>query len=532
MPANDVVITANFIDNGPPSDDTINMAAIQGVTVPVKGAAPVSVIAETAQYTGSVEWHPADNPFAPGTVYTATITLLPKDGYTLNGVAANFFTVAGAVSVSNAADSGVITVVFPATAKSTDKDDSDDEGDNSGGGGGNFTSPSSGNAVVSGDGISGTTLKVDFNTNTGNAAVDIGALKGNLFTVGGTTVITMPSISQANNYTVEIPKTILSGSQGQGALTLSTNVGSITMPANMLSGVSGDKAGITIGQHDKSGLPEDVKAAIGDRPLIQLTLTVDGKQTEWNNPDAPVTVSIPYTPTAAELADPEHITVWYIDGSGNVVSIPSGRYDAATGKVIFSTTHFSNYAIAFVSKTFNDLGSAAWAKKSIEVLASKGILKGVSEEEYAPQNNITRAEYLYFLIRTLGADAKAEGNFDDISKESYYYKEIAIAKALGITGGTGNNRFSPDERISRQDMTVMTERALRIMKMLKVQETAWSLDKFTDSSLVADYAVNSVGFAVKEGLPAGSGDKLNPLGNTTRAEAAVFLYRLYNKFIL
>ena len=82
----------------------------------------------------------------------------------------------------------------------------------------------------------------------------------------------------------------------------------------------------------------------------------------------------------------------------------------------FTTTHFSYYAVALCDKTFDDLGSVAWAKKQIEVLASKGILKGISEKEYAPQTNITRADFLYFLVRTLGVDAKVDGNFKDISK--------------------------------------------------------------------------------------------------------------------
>jgi hypothetical protein len=69
-------------------------------------------------------------------------------------------------------------------------------------------------------------------------------------------------------------------------------------------GISGNKAQISIGQGDKTTLPEDVIAAIGNRPLVQLTLSIDGKKTNWSNPGATVTVSIPYTPTAAELANP------------------------------------------------------------------------------------------------------------------------------------------------------------------------------------------------------------------------------------
>ncbi|HMM31938.1 MAG TPA: S8 family serine peptidase [Clostridia bacterium] len=93
---------------------TVNIAAIPGVTAPVRGATPVSTITETAQYTGTVTWQPVSGTYAASTVYTATITLTPKAGYTLTGVAENFFTVAGAAA-TNAANAGVITAVFPAT---------------------------------------------------------------------------------------------------------------------------------------------------------------------------------------------------------------------------------------------------------------------------------------------------------------------------------------------------------------------------------------------------------------------------------
>ena len=96
---------------------TVTEPAIEGVTAPVVGEKPVTAITEGKQFTGTVTWSPdlVDGKFGPQTVYTATITLTPKVGYKLDGVAANFFTVAGAASVSNGANSGVVTAVFPAT---------------------------------------------------------------------------------------------------------------------------------------------------------------------------------------------------------------------------------------------------------------------------------------------------------------------------------------------------------------------------------------------------------------------------------
>jgi hypothetical protein len=95
--------------------EPVTIARIEAVEVPVKGAAPVKVVAESDQFTGTITWVPADEPFLPETVYTAMIILAPKDGYTLTGVAKNFFAVAGAVSVTNRADSGEVVAVFPVT---------------------------------------------------------------------------------------------------------------------------------------------------------------------------------------------------------------------------------------------------------------------------------------------------------------------------------------------------------------------------------------------------------------------------------
>ena len=402
-----------------------------------------------------------------------------------------------------------------------------------GGGGKPPASQSTINAVITEEGNASqkTTVPVTVGGNSGTVNLDASTME-DLFNGEGTILVTIPPITGVNDYTLQLPASTLSGSQGGGTLTLSTGSGSITLPGNMLSGTglgNTGNIGITMSQGDKSQLTDDVREALGNRPLVQLSLTVDGKQAEWNNPAAPVTVSIPYTPTAAELADPEHITVWYIDGSGNVVTVPSGRYDPATGTVTFTTTHFSHYAVVYVQKTFGDLMAVDWARDQIQVLASKGIVRGLSDNEYAPQKNITRADFLYSLVRTLNVDAKTGGNFEDIDPGAYYYTELAIAKKLGITTGTGNNKFNPDAGITRQDMMTLTERAMRMLNKLQTQGSAEDLEQFSDRGLVASYAVDSVASVVKEGLIIGSGDKINPLGNTTRAESAVFLYRIYNR---
>lgn len=106
---------ANIVINV--SIEPVNIAAIGGVIAPVKGGTPARTVTETDEYTGSILLNPADGTFAPEAIYTAIITLTQKTGYTFTGVEENFFTVDGATSVTNSADSGVITAVFPETEK-------------------------------------------------------------------------------------------------------------------------------------------------------------------------------------------------------------------------------------------------------------------------------------------------------------------------------------------------------------------------------------------------------------------------------
>lgn len=96
-------------------DITVTTGAAVTVAAPVTGEVPVSTIADTTEYTATITWSEAPVIFESKKVYTAKITIIPKAGYTLMGVPKDFFTVKGAKSVTNDADSGVITAVFPET---------------------------------------------------------------------------------------------------------------------------------------------------------------------------------------------------------------------------------------------------------------------------------------------------------------------------------------------------------------------------------------------------------------------------------
>lgn len=97
-----------------PAEPTpISTAAIAGISVPKPGNAPDTTVTPGVGYTAIVSWSPSHATFVSNTSYTATITLTAKTDYTLTGVAANFFTVAGSSLDTNPVNSGVVTAVFP-----------------------------------------------------------------------------------------------------------------------------------------------------------------------------------------------------------------------------------------------------------------------------------------------------------------------------------------------------------------------------------------------------------------------------------
>ncbi|MCL6558465.1 MAG: S-layer homology domain-containing protein, partial [Firmicutes bacterium] len=400
-----------------------------------------------------------------------------------------------------------------------------------GGGGGGGSTPSSPTYkadVKAGNGAE-TTFPVTVDKNSGTASIDIGSQ--NLTSSG--TVITIPLVPDVDTYSVGIPVPGLSTADGQGTLTLNTDAGSVAVPSNMLTGVagiSGSKAQITIGQGDKSNLPQDVRDAIGDKPLIQLTLSIDGRQTNWNNPDAPVTVSIPYTPTAEELAHPESIVVWYIDGSGNVVTIPNGCYDQTTGMVTFVTNHFSDYAVAYNPVSFNDVAAGAWYHGAVSFIAARGITDGTGNGKYSPNAKLTRGELLVMIMKAYGIvpDTNPVDNFADAGN-TYYTGYLATAKRLGISGGVGNNMFAPGKEITRQEMFTLLYNAIKAIGQLPTGTSGKALSDFTDASNVADWAEEAMTLLVKTGTIGGSNGALAPLSTTTRAEMAQVLYNLLGK---
>ncbi|HYE69482.1 MAG TPA: S-layer homology domain-containing protein, partial [Anaerovoracaceae bacterium] len=400
--------------------------------------------------------------------------------------------------------------------------------------GGGPASPVSNQEVkLTGTGLKETTLQATIDQNTSSAKIILGNLADNILREEGIGAITVPPIPGVNSYSLAIPAASLSGSQGNGALAFKTEKGSITISENMLSGMlgaSGKEAGIEIGGADKSKLPAEVREMIGDRPVVQLSLTLNGAQAEWNNPEAPVTVSLPYKPSTTELAHLEQIVVWYIDGSGNAVSVPNGHYDPVAGTVTFVTTHFSYYAIGYHKVSFKDVPASAWYGDAVSFIAARGITTGTGNGNYSPKAKLTRGDFIVMMMKaySIAPDADPVNNFAD-GGNTYYTGYLAAAKRLGITDGVGNNKFAPGKQITRQEMFSLLYSTLKSIGQLPEYTENSALAAFSDADQIASWAKDAMTLFVETGTISGSGDRLSPKEMTNRVQMAQVLYNLLSK---
>lgn len=171
----------------------------------------------------------------------------------------------------------------------------------------------------------------------------------------------------------------------------------------------------------------------------------------------------------------------------------------------------------------------AWAHREVDTLAVAGVIKGSGDHLFFPGNAITRADFIVMLDRAFGMSKAldsglidSQGTFVDVPGNTYYSKSVTAAKAFGVATGTSDNRFLPQQNMTRQDAMVFLERTLN-RTQLTLQPG--SLTGFSDIDQIASYARQAVSALVNARVISGSEGKLNPTANVTRAEMAVMLYR-------
>lgn len=169
---------------------------------------------------------------------------------------------------------------------------------------------------------------------------------------------------------------------------------------------------------------------------------------------------------------------------------------------------------------FADVATDAYYYDAVKWAVNKGITNGVSETLFGPDQACTRAQIVTFLWRAAGSpEPKSGSSFADVAADAYYAKAVAWAVENGITKGTSETMFHPDETCTRAQGVTFLYRALG--KLAAAQAG------FTDVAADSYYA-DAVNWAAENGVTNGISETLfGPDGSCTRAQIVTFLYRAY-----
>lgn len=173
--------------------------------------------------------------------------------------------------------------------------------------------------------------------------------------------------------------------------------------------------------------------------------------------------------------------------------------------------------------SFTDIDDKHWAYEAVMLLSKRGIISGYNDGSFAPENNVTRAEFIKMVVVAMSVNTgDKETPFKDVAGDAWYAPYAAAAYRTGIVLGDEYGNFNPDANITREDMVTMLYRAMQI------EEKGESIT-FTDAALISDYAKDATAYFSKRGIVNGMGDgRFAPKENATRAQAAKIFYNIIN----
>ncbi|MFF2885505.1 S-layer homology domain-containing protein [Paenibacillus sp. NPDC057967] len=324
-------------------------------------------------------------------------------------------------------------------------------------------------------------------------------------------------------------------------LTIKSGGASYWLPANLidtatLSTLLGDQASntqaiITVERKsgaNANGVTDAIEAQggllIGDAYDFRITLKAGDSSVSFNDFDNRY-VERSFTLPSNLVSK---VTAVAIDPTTGELSFIPARFTTVNGVTAVTIKHAGNgvYAVISYSKSFNDLENH-WARADVEWLASKLLVKGMSESQFAPDASITRAEFVALLIRALGLKELAGSSFSDVGTSSWFAGYAAAAAKAGLIEGYEDGTFRPSQTISREEMAVLALRAANFVEKQNDSTSLSALEAFSDGGAISNWARSAAAFAVQEGLMNGvTSTSFAPKEQTTRAQAVVIMKRL------
>ncbi|WP_199622183.1 S8 family serine peptidase [Paenibacillus alkalitolerans] len=273
---------------------------------------------------------------------------------------------------------------------------------------------------------------------------------------------------------------------------------------------------------------------IGSAIEFTITVEADGKSQEANEFGQQYvtrTIAIPQAVSSYQAS-----AVMYDPATGEISFVPA-QFVTENGhtRVVIKRNGNSIYSVIESSKSFPDL-DGHWAKKDVELLASKLILSGTTDTAFTPNKEVTRAEFAAMIVRALGLkENKEAAKFSDVSSGQWFAGAVGAAAQSEIVTGFEDGEFKPNEKVTREQMAVMISRAMKFAG--KPAEGAIKINlqsKYKDGAKISTWAQEAVLAANEAHIVTGRPDgSFAPGADASRAEAATMLKRLlaYLEFI-
>ena len=187
--------------------------------------------------------------------------------------------------------------------------------------------------------------------------------------------------------------------------------------------------------------------------------------------------------------------------------------------------------VLYPGKTFSDIAGSP-AQASVEALAARGILNGRSTDLFDPEGLVTRAEFCAMVVRALGLEPVFSAvSFADVSKDDWFCSAVQTAYAYGIINGVSEAAFAPNDSITREQVCVMLTRAARLCGADTAMTPAAVRDAlavYTDYRSIGTWAQEEAAFCAASGIYAPQTAAFEPACAFSRAEMAASLFSLLN----
>lgn len=174
---------------------------------------------------------------------------------------------------------------------------------------------------------------------------------------------------------------------------------------------------------------------------------------------------------------------------------------------------------------FSDVDKEHWAYQYIASMAEKGIINGFEDNTFKPEESITRAEFAKMIMTGEVVENSSDTTFFDVDENVWYYDAVCNAASIGLICGVGDGRFLPDENITREEAAVIMYRfaEYRNKSLLPFRMNI----NFDDEEDISDFAVGSIDALYTAEVINGSDDgNFYPKKSISRAESATMIYNL------